>query len=102
MNADGRKREGELWVCHLGSVGYPQAVAMQEHVRALRQSGELPDTLLLLEHPPVFTRGRRSAAGELLHDASFYRERGIEVLDTDRGGRITYHGPGQLVGYPIM
>ena len=56
----------------------------------------------MLEHPPVFTRGRRSAEGELLHDEAFYRARGIDVVGCDRGGRITYHGPGQLVGYPIM
>jgi lipoyl(octanoyl) transferase len=92
----------ELWVCQLGTVPYAHAVAIQEQLRDRRLAGELPDVLLLLEHPPVFTRGRRSQAGELLHDEAFYRRRGIEVLATDRGGRITYHGPGQLVGYPIM
>ena len=96
------RHENELWVCHLGVVGYGEALALQQQLRARRQAGELPDTLLLLEHPPVLTRGRRAGAGELLHDDSFYRERGVEVLDSDRGGRITYHGPGQLVGYPIM
>jgi lipoyl(octanoyl) transferase len=75
---------------------------MQEQIRARRQAGELPDTLLLLEHPPVYTRGRRSHPGELALDEGFYRARGIEVVDTNRGGRVTYHGPGQLVGYPIM
>jgi lipoyl(octanoyl) transferase len=92
----------ELWVCHLGHVPYSDGVAIQGTLRARRQAGELPDTLLLLEHPPVYTRGRRSREGELPLGESFYREQGIEVLDTDRGGRITYHGPGQLVGYPIM
>jgi lipoyl(octanoyl) transferase len=92
----------ELWVCNLGTVPYLDAVALQEHVRAQRQADELPDTLLLLEHPPVYTRGRRSSAGELTLGEDFYRARGIDVVDTDRGGRITYHGPGQLVGYPIM
>ncbi len=92
----------ELWVCNLGTVPYRDAVAMQERIRARRQAGELPDTLLLLEHPPVYTRGRRSAAGELPFGEDFYRSRGIEVIATDRGGRLTYHGPGQLVGYPIM
>jgi lipoyl(octanoyl) transferase len=99
----------ELWVCHLGTVPYLDAVVLQERVRARRQAGELPDTLLLLEHPPVYTRGRRSAAGDLgahspdgLPGADFSRARGIDVVDTDRGGRVTYHGPGQLVGYPIM
>jgi lipoyl(octanoyl) transferase len=92
----------ELWVCHLGTIPYLDAVLLQERVRARRQADELPDTLLLLEHSPVYTRGRRSAAGELPFAEDFYRERGIDVVDTDRGGRITYHGPGQLVGYPIM
>jgi lipoate-protein ligase B len=92
----------ELWVCHLGRVPYLDALAMQERIRARRQAGELPDALLLLEHPPVYTRGRRSADGELPLGEDFYRARGIEVLATDRGGKLTYHGPGQLVGYPIM
>jgi lipoyl(octanoyl) transferase len=92
----------ELWVCHLGTVPYSDALQMQEHVRTQRQAGELPDTLLLLEHPPVYTRGRRAHAGELTLSEDFYRARGIEVVDTNRGGRVTYHGPGQLVGYPIM
>jgi lipoate-protein ligase B len=92
----------ELWVCHLGSVPYLDALAMQELVRDRRQAGELPDTLLLLEHPPTYTRGRRSGAEDLPFDESFYRAKGIEVHATDRGGRVTYHGPGQLVGYPIM
>ena len=58
--------------------------------------------MLLLEHPPVYTRGRRSQPGELTLGENFHRARGIEVVPTDRGGRVTYHGPGQLVGYPIM
>ncbi|HEX5853302.1 MAG TPA: lipoyl(octanoyl) transferase LipB [Solirubrobacteraceae bacterium] len=101
MNA-ASKPPDELWVCHMGLVPYSGGLAIQETLRARRQASELPDTLLLLEHPPVYTRGRRSAAGELPFGEDFYRDKGIEVLDTDRGGRITYHGPGQLVGYPIM
>ncbi len=92
----------ELWVCHLGIVPYLDALAMQDSLRAHRQAGELPDTLLLLEHPPVYTRGRRSGAEDLPLGEDFYRAKGIDVLSTDRGGRLTYHGPGQLVGYPIM
>jgi lipoyl(octanoyl) transferase len=92
----------ELWVCHLGTVPYREAVAMQEDLRARRESGELPDVLLLLEHPPVYTRGRRSQPRELAFGEDFYAARGIDVVQTDRGGRVTYHGPGQLVGYPIM
>jgi lipoyl(octanoyl) transferase len=98
----GRRSPNDLWVCHLGTVPYREALAVQLDVAARRQAGELPDTLLLLEHPPVYTRGRRSRPGELTLGEDFYLARGIEVVPTDRGGRVTYHGPGQLVGYPIM
>ena len=83
----------ELWVCHLGHVPYSDGIAIQETVRARRQAGELPDTLLMLEHPPVYTRGRRAGAEDLPFPESFYRAKGIDVADTDRGGRLTYHGP---------
>jgi len=92
----------EIGVCHLGTLPYAEGVAIQKQLRARRQAGELGDLLLLLEHPPTYTVGRRSAAEELPFPREFYAARGIEVHDTDRGGRITYHGPGQLVGYPIM
>ena len=92
----------ELWVCDLPTIEYREALALQERVRAARQQNRVADALLLLEHPPVYTRGRRSDARELPMGETWYRERGIDVVDTDRGGRLTYHGPGQLVGYPIM
>jgi lipoyl(octanoyl) transferase len=92
----------ELWICHLGTVPYREAVKLQQRVRERRIAEELPDTLLLLEHPPVYTRGRRARADELALGEDFYRARGIDIVDTDRGGRVTYHGPGQLVGYPIV
>ncbi|HWX44663.1 MAG TPA: lipoyl(octanoyl) transferase LipB [Solirubrobacteraceae bacterium] len=98
----GRRSPNDIWVCHLGTIPYRDALAMQLDIAARRHGGELPDTLLLLEHPPVYTRGRRSQPGELTLGEEFYRARGIEVVPTDRGGRVTYHGPGQLVGYPIM
>ncbi len=102
-NTSGQQNSsGEIWVCHLGLVPYLDGVAIQERLRAARQADELPDTLLLLEHPPVYTRGRRAEARELPFEESFYRAKGIQVHATDRGGRITYHGPGQLVGYAIM
>jgi lipoyl(octanoyl) transferase len=94
--------DNELWVCHLGHVAYSDGVALQGTLRTRRQLGELPDVLLLLEHPPVYTRGRRSGAQDLPFPESFYRAKGIDVAETDRGGKLTYHGPGQLVGYPIM
>ena len=89
-------------MCNLGLVPYLEALALQESLRGARQSDEIPDTLLLLEHPAVYTRGRRTSAEELPLGEAFYAAQGIEVLDTDRGGKLTYHGPGQLVGYPIM
>jgi lipoyl(octanoyl) transferase len=101
MNYTAPSRD-EMWVCHLGEVPYAEGVAIQESLRARRQGGEIPDVLLVLEHPPTYTVGRRSAAEELPFPTSFYEAKGIEVHATDRGGRITYHGPGQLVGYPIM
>jgi lipoyl(octanoyl) transferase len=91
-----------LWVCHLPAIEYREALELQERVRAARQEDRVPDTLLLLEHPPVYTRGRRSDAAELTMGEAWYRARGIDIVDTNRGGRVTYHGPGQLVGYPIM
>jgi lipoyl(octanoyl) transferase len=92
----------ELWVCHLGTVEYREALALQERVRAARQADEIPDTMLLLEHWPVYTRGRRSGPGELPMGEEWYRRQGIEIVEVDRGGKVTYHGPGQLVGYPIV
>src|ERR1700684_3203281 len=97
-----REHSDELWVCHLGTVPYGNALAIQEHVRTLRQTGELPDTLLLLEHPPTYTRGRRSGAEDLPFGEGFYRDKGIDLFATDRGGRVPPPGPGQPVGYPIM
>src|SRR5947199_2359723 len=93
---------GELWVCHLPVVEYREALALQERLRAARQADEIRDTLLLLEHWPVYTRGRRSTPDELPMGESWYLSQGIDVVDVKRGGKVTYHGPGQLVGYPIM
>ncbi len=92
----------ELWVCNLGRVEYREAAALQERLRDRVREGELPELMLLLEHPPVYTVGRRSDEGELPFGEAFYRERGIDIVRTPRGGKLTYHGPGQLVGYPIM
>ena len=92
----------EVRVRHLGVVAYSDALAIQAEIQAKRQAEEVPDTLLLLEHPSVYTRGRRAADNELCLAEDFYRAHGIEIVPTDRGGKVTYHGPGQLVGYPIM
>jgi lipoate-protein ligase B len=92
----------ELWVANLGRVEYADAFRLQDELRAARQAGDIPDALLLLEHPPVYTKGRRTEAADLPMGEDWYRAQGIEVADTNRGGRVTYHGLGQLVGYPIM
>ena len=75
---------------------------LQTRLQEARQTDLIPDVMLLLEHPPVYTRGRRSGADELPMGEEWYRLQGIDVIDTDRGGKVTYHGPGQLVGYPIV
>src|SRR6201997_1105525 len=94
--------DSELWVCNAGTIDYGSALALQERIRDARQAGVIPDVMLMLEHPPVYTRGRRSQEGELTMGADWYRAQGIEIFDTRRGGKVTYHGPGQLVGYPIV
>jgi lipoyl(octanoyl) transferase len=92
----------ELWVCHLGTIEYREALALQERVCSARQRDEVPDVMLMLEHWPVYTRGKRSGPGELPMGEDWYRMQGIDIVETDRGGKVTYHGPGQLVGYPII
>jgi len=86
----------------LGLVPYADALAEQRTLALLRQTGAIPDTLLLLEHPPTITLGRGSEETDLLSDTLSLCGRGIAVERVDRGGEITYHGPGQLVGYPIL
>ena len=92
----------EILVVRCGIVPYEEAREAQLRLAERRQRGEIADVLLLLEHPPVYTRGRRSGPEELPMGAQWYEMQGIEVRDTDRGGRVTYHGPGQLVAYPIV
>jgi len=86
----------------LGRVAYRPAFELQQIVASLRAEEKLPDTLLLLEHEHVYTLGRRAPEEEILLDERALAERGVAVERTDRGGRVTYHGPGQLVGYPIV
>ncbi len=89
-------------VVRCGLVPYEEARSLQKRIEAARQAGEVPDVLLLLEHPPVYTKGRRAQPEELGMGEDWYRMQGIEICETDRGGAVTYHGPGQLVGYPIV
>jgi lipoyl(octanoyl) transferase len=92
----------EVLIVRCGLVPYEEARRMQKRIEALRQAERIPDVLLLLEHPPVYTKGRRSRPEELGMGEDWYRMQGIEVCETDRGGAVTYHGPGQVVGYPIV
>lgn len=91
-----------LRVIELGCVEYGRAWELQRRVAADRAAGAVPDTLLLLEHPPTVTIGRGADHSHLLLSPEAYKAAGIAVEETDRGGDVTYHGPGQLVGYPII
>jgi lipoyl(octanoyl) transferase len=91
-----------LLVRRLGRLPYAEALDLQARLVAARQKDEVPDTLLLLEHDPVLTRGRNARAEHVLLPEDALRARGFDVLETGRGGDVTYHGPGQAVGYPIL
>jgi lipoyl(octanoyl) transferase len=92
----------ELLLIDCGTVPYREAWELQLALAERRGAGAIPDALLLLQHPPVYSRGRRTKPEELPMGDAWYETQGIEVLDTDRGGLVTYHGPGQLVAYPIV
>jgi lipoyl(octanoyl) transferase len=87
---------------HLGLTPYAEALELQQSLVEARQRHEAPDTLLLLEHPPVITLGRAAQRAHVLADEATRAARGVELFETGRGGDVTYHGPGQLVGYPII
>ncbi len=91
-----------VWFVNLSITPYADALALQHHIVRVRQRGGLNDVLLLLEHPPVLTLGRNARESNLLVSREFLRQRGVEVFRVERGGEVTYHGPGQLVGYPIL
>ncbi len=92
----------KLLVRWLGRLPYSEAAALQQRLVAARRCGQVPDTLLVLEHPPVITLGRGADAEHVLADADELAQLGIEVHESGRGGDVTFHGPGQLVGYPIV
>src|SRR5208337_2234917 len=92
-------------LCHLqqlGLVSYEDGLRLQSELVAERKTGTIPDTLVLLEHPHVYTLGRNAKTENLLISAEQLAARGAQVFEIDRGGDVTYHGPGQLVGYPIL
>ncbi len=91
-----------LEVRDLGLIPYAEALALQSDLVALRRAGDIPDQLLLLQHPHVITLGTGSSRSHVLADESRRRDLGIDLIEVGRGGDVTYHGPGQLVGYPIL
>jgi lipoyl(octanoyl) transferase len=92
----------QLTAYRLGRMPYADALALQERLVEARKAGGIGDTLLLLEHPKVITLGRRAKTENVLLSADALREGGYELFETGRGGDVTFHGPGQLVGYPIV
>lgn len=92
----------KLDIIDLGRIEYGQALDLQARSVTLRQEEEIPDTLYLLEHPPVITRGKRAGDEDIIASAEFLAQQGVTVFDVERGGEATYHGPGQLVGYCIF
>jgi lipoyl(octanoyl) transferase len=94
--------DAPLGTAQLGIVDYREAWDLQRRLVDLRRTGEVGDLLLLLEHPAVYTMGKRTDRAHLLFDDTERARRGIDLVEVDRGGDITYHGPGQLVGYPIL
>lgn len=95
-------RQRTLKVERLGRVEYGAALALQKQTETSVLTGAQPDTLLLVEHPHTLTLGRRSTAGGIIAPEEVLRERGVTVFETNRGGKTTYHGLGQIVGYPII
>jgi lipoyl(octanoyl) transferase len=91
-----------IHLLQLGRVPYAEGLAIQARVVAARKAGAIGDTLLLLEHPPVITLGRNSSRANILASDEFLAARNVELHEINRGGDVTYHGPGQLVGYPIF
>lgn len=85
-----------------GRVSYREGLALQQRIVAARKAGQIADTLLLLEHPPVLTLGRNARREHVLASDELLHAKGVELYEVNRGGDVTYHGPGQLVGYPIM
>jgi lipoyl(octanoyl) transferase len=94
--------EQSISVVDLGRLDYSTALALQQRVSALRQEESIGDVLLLVEHPPVLTLGRNAHRKHIVAGDDFLAQRGISQFETNRGGDVTYHGPGQLVGYPIL
>src|SRR5713101_4038544 len=95
-------RQRTLKVERLGRVEYAAGLDIQKQTKRAVLTGEQPDTLLLLEHPHTLTLGRRATQNGIIADEEILKARGVTVFETNRGGKVTYHGLGQIVGYPII
>jgi lipoyl(octanoyl) transferase len=102
MNLDTSPNQQNGWIVNLGHARYAQTLELQQRLVQLRHENTVPDTLLLAEHEPVITMGRRDTTANILATPAELSSQGIQVFQVERGGDVTYHGPGQLVGYPII
>ena len=91
-----------ITLVQLGTIDYTTGLALQQKLVALRKENKIGDVLLLLKHTPVITLGRNAKAANVVVSSEFLRQRGVELFECDRGGDVTFHGPGQIVGYPIF
>lgn len=91
-----------LEIIRLGTTDYGKALDIQENLLQRRQNGQVPDTLVLVEHPPVITLGRRAKRENIYITEEMMEKEGVDIYEVSRGGDVTYHGPGQIVGYPII
>jgi len=94
--------QGPGWICDLGYCDFEQALKIQKKIHELRVENKIPDTLILVEHPSVLTIGKSGSFDNILISTEVLHEKGIKIYQIERGGDITYHGPGQIVGYPIF
>jgi lipoate-protein ligase B len=102
MKRDELMTNGDGWIVNLGQARYLEVLDLQRKLVKLRQGQSIPDTLLLVEHEPVITLGRRGSTNNILSTSEQLASQGIKVYQVERGGDVTYHGPGQLVGYPLI
>lgn len=92
----------KIKVCLLGEITYEDALSLQERLLILRQQQLIDDLLLLLEHPAVITLGKRGKTDHILHSQAWFKEHDVAIVNVNRGGDVTYHGPGQIIGYPFI
>src|SRR5579862_5775273 len=97
-----RGKQNLISLIQLGAVDYATGLSLQQKLVALRKEEKIGDVLLLLEHKPVITLGRNAKAANVVASPELLQKRGVELFECDRGGDVTFHGPGQIVGYPIF